>query len=70
MALDPHVQALHDAAVAAGQKTYRDPATGYVVMTALFLKERGFCCGSGCRHCPWPPEEQRRAGRPVVRERP
>ncbi len=28
---------------------------GYRVMTEYFLKRRGFCCGNGCRHCPyWP----------------
>ncbi|MBK6546485.1 MAG: hypothetical protein IPO78_07545 [Saprospiraceae bacterium] len=26
---------------------------GYFVFTADFLKRRGFCCGSGCRHCPY-----------------
>jgi hypothetical protein len=57
-------QAAHDAAVATGADTYRDPVTGYVVMTAPLLARRGACCGSGCRHCPYPPDEQRRAGRP------
>jgi hypothetical protein len=40
-------------AVEAGQDTYRDPATGYFVMTELVLRERGTCCGNGCRHCPF-----------------
>ncbi len=26
---------------------------GYWVMTAQFLRQRGYCCGSGCRHCPY-----------------
>jgi hypothetical protein len=26
---------------------------GYVVFTAQFLLRRGYCCGSGCRHCPY-----------------
>jgi hypothetical protein len=43
----------HDAATAAGLSTYRDPATGYTVMTAAYLADRGYCCSSGCRHCPW-----------------
>jgi len=43
----------HDAAVSSGLSTYRDPATGYTVMTATYLAERGYCCNSGCRHCPW-----------------
>lgn len=43
----------HAAACAAGRPTYADPATGYAVFTADFLKARGACCGSGCRHCPY-----------------
>ncbi|MCB9080674.1 MAG: hypothetical protein H6555_03075 [Lewinellaceae bacterium] len=30
---------------------------GRYVFTALFLRERGFCCNSGCRHCPYPKED-------------
>jgi hypothetical protein len=26
------------------------------VFTAKFLLRRGYCCGSGCRHCPYPKE--------------
>ncbi|MEY3367337.1 MAG: hypothetical protein RI973_492 [Bacteroidota bacterium] len=26
---------------------------GCFVFTAKFLKERGYCCKSGCRHCPY-----------------
>lgn len=54
----------HEAAMAAALSTYRDPATGYTVMTADYLAERGYCCNSGCRHCPWEP------GRPEPREAP
>jgi len=28
---------------------------GRVVFTTLYLSERGFCCGNGCRHCPYEP---------------
>ena len=28
---------------------------GRVVFTAKYLKDRGFCCGTGCRHCPYHP---------------
>lgn len=24
-----------------------------MVFTAKFLRERGYCCESGCRHCPY-----------------
>jgi hypothetical protein len=30
---------------------------GKLVFTADFLLRRGFCCGSGCRHCPYPKEK-------------
>jgi hypothetical protein len=23
------------------------------VFTEHFLRQRGYCCGSGCRHCPY-----------------
>ncbi|HEV7473455.1 MAG TPA: DUF5522 domain-containing protein [Pyrinomonadaceae bacterium] len=26
---------------------------GLFVFTAAFLKNRGYCCESGCRHCPY-----------------
>jgi hypothetical protein len=26
---------------------------GYLVFTEHFLRKRGYCCGSGCRHCPY-----------------
>ena len=26
---------------------------GLYVFTEKFLKERGYCCGNGCRHCPF-----------------
>lgn len=27
---------------------------GLMVLTAEFLRKRGYCCKSGCRHCPYP----------------
>lgn len=27
--------------------------SGYVVLTAKYLLERGYCCGNGCLHCPF-----------------
>lgn len=34
-----------------------------MVFTAQYLRRRGYCCGSGCRHCPYeyanvPPERR------------
>jgi Family of unknown function (DUF5522) len=26
---------------------------GFVVFTAHYLRNRGYCCESGCRHCPY-----------------
>jgi hypothetical protein len=51
--------AAHAAAVAAGLPVYRDPVTGLSVFTAAFLAERGTCCDSGCRHCPFAVEAER-----------
>jgi hypothetical protein len=31
---------------------------GLMVLTAHFLLNRGYCCGNGCRHCPYGEEEQ------------
>lgn len=29
---------------------------GLLVFTAAHHLKRGFCCGSGCRHCPYAPK--------------
>lgn len=43
----------HEKAVGRGDPTYDDPATGLAVMTGTYLADRGTCCESGCRHCPY-----------------
>jgi hypothetical protein len=43
---------LHRMANMSGREEYIDPASGYVVFTASFLRKRP-CCGNGCRHCPY-----------------
>lgn len=43
----------HNEAVASGRDTYWDPITGMSVFTSHFLARRGYCCESGCRHCPF-----------------
>lgn len=43
----------HRRAVATATDGYLDPATGYRVFTARFLIDRGSCCETGCRHCPY-----------------
>ncbi len=47
------IMAAHDEAVAERIPTYRDPVSRLQVFTAAFLAERGTCCESGCRHCPY-----------------
>ncbi|MCC5953871.1 MAG: hypothetical protein JJU45_17390 [Acidimicrobiia bacterium] len=44
---------LHRRAVGDGRSTYRDPRSGLDVLTAASLADRGWCCDSGCRHCPF-----------------
>lgn len=36
-----------------GEHYYLDPETGFVVFTAKHHLLRGYCCNSGCRHCPY-----------------
>ena len=26
---------------------------GYIVLTQKYHLDKGFCCGNGCRHCPY-----------------
>jgi hypothetical protein len=50
---DAEIARAHDQAIAAGEPGYLDPETGLFVFTADSLLEKGSCCESGCRHCPW-----------------
>ena len=34
------------------QDYYLD-ANGLLIYTACYLLKRGYCCRTGCRHCPW-----------------
>ncbi|HTV13147.1 MAG TPA: DUF5522 domain-containing protein [Acidobacteriaceae bacterium] len=34
-----------------GEDFYREGPC--VVFTEAYHRRRGYCCGSGCRHCPW-----------------
>ena len=67
MATDPRAQRLHDAACARHDAGYIDPCSGLLVLTADYLKKRGECCWSGCRHCPWEPRHQGPRSKDVVR---
>jgi len=35
-----------------GEDFYYNEA-GFIVLTEKYHRERGFCCGNGCRHCPY-----------------
>jgi hypothetical protein len=45
---------------------------GRIVFTASFLKSRGQCCESGCRHCPYGfgPEGLRKRSGPQEKSQP
>jgi hypothetical protein len=47
------IVAAHRAARERGDAGYADPATGLFVFTAAYLLDRGTCCDTGCRHCPY-----------------
>lgn len=57
---------LHRVACEAGDAGYIDPDSGLFVMTSFYLRERGYCCGNGCRHCPFDNETRRKAKRPKI----
>lgn len=38
---------------------YYEQGDGLLVFTEAFHLKRGFCCGSGCRHCPYEPKARR-----------
>jgi len=50
---DERVERAHAIALQQGAAGYIDPDTGLFVMTAKGLRDRGKCCGNGCRHCPY-----------------
>lgn len=35
-----------------------DPVTGYLVFTREYHLKRGYCCNSGCRHCPYKKKDE------------
>jgi hypothetical protein len=43
-------------AIAEGDDFYFEE--GLMVLTAKYLRDRGFCCGNLCRHCPYPKQVQ------------
>lgn len=47
------IMSCHENAVLDRRPNYQDPVSGFMVFTAQFLADRGYCCDSGCRHCPY-----------------
>jgi hypothetical protein len=48
---DAKPSSLQDAQLQEGVDYYLE--NGLFVFTATFLLKRGYCCESGCRHCPY-----------------
>ena len=44
---------VHREACRRNEEYYIDPESGLLVFSAIYLKNRGYCCESGCRHCPY-----------------
>jgi hypothetical protein len=40
---------------------------GFMVFTEKFLRDRGYCCESGCRHCPYGFRNDERRDEPTDR---
>ena len=51
--LRQRILAAHNAALDAGEPGYTDPGSGLFVFTAAYLRDRGTCCDTACRHCPY-----------------
>jgi len=47
------IESLHLHALSHLSNFYKDPATGFSVMTEHAHLNRGVCCGNTCRHCPY-----------------
>ncbi|XP_037553763.1 uncharacterized protein C1orf53 homolog [Nematolebias whitei] len=47
------IHRIHREACLAKEQMYVDPSSGYEVFTEYAHLQRGECCGSGCRHCPY-----------------
>jgi len=43
----------HNTSGGSGTEDYYYSPEGYIVFTEKYHLKRGFCCQSGCRHCPY-----------------
>jgi len=41
---------------------------GFYVFTAHYLLNRGYCCGNGCRHCPYSKDLEKAENQPIAPE--
>ncbi len=42
---------------------------GYIVLTEKYHLEKGFCCGNGCKHCPYNYDNVSEPRRTVLRNK-
>jgi Family of unknown function (DUF5522) len=35
------------------EEEYYTNNSGFIVFNAEYLLQRGYCCGNGCKHCPY-----------------
>jgi hypothetical protein len=47
-----------------GEDFYREGE--FIVFTEAYLRKRGYCCESGCRHCPYGFRPDQRSDAPSV----
>ena len=47
------IEEAHDLSCQKGQKLFKHPGTGLMVMNRNYLKEKGKCCGNKCLFCPY-----------------
>ncbi|XP_061635431.1 uncharacterized protein C1orf53 homolog isoform X2 [Phyllopteryx taeniolatus] len=47
------IHTVHIEACQTKKQVYVDPSSGYKVFTEYAHLQRGKCCGSACRHCPY-----------------
>ena len=47
-----------------GEDFYREGP--YLVFTESYLRRRGYCCESRCRHCPWGFRSDQRSDAPAA----
>ncbi|NML35919.1 hypothetical protein HHL17_01805 [Chitinophaga sp. G-6-1-13] len=44
-------------------------AEGYMVFTEKYHLDRGYCCGNGCKHCPFSYENVPEPKKSILREK-